>query len=53
SPTRADGASLGHSVCNWWHDAPQLFSRYNYYGPGAYPAPSNFADMDLVQELVE
>ena len=40
------------AVCDWWHNAPQLFWRYNYYTPEDYPAPSSCADVDLVQVLV-
>ena len=40
------------AVCDWWHNAPQLFWRYDYYTPEDYPAPSSCADVDLVQVLV-
>ncbi|OCL05787.1 hypothetical protein AOQ84DRAFT_90519, partial [Glonium stellatum] len=42
----------GWLVCDWWHNAPQLFWRYNYYTPEDYPAPSSCADVDLVQVLI-
>lgn len=42
----------GWLVCDWWHNAPQLFWRYKYYTPEDYPAPSSCADVDLVRVLV-
>jgi len=42
----------GWLVCDWWHNAPQLFWRYSYYTPEDYPAPSSCADVDLVQVLI-
>ncbi|OCK73977.1 hypothetical protein K432DRAFT_471476 [Lepidopterella palustris CBS 459.81] len=43
----------GWIVCDWWHNAPQLFWRYSdKYKPGPYPAPRGCADVDLIQVLL-